>query len=242
MSRRESVEALEDARLRRYLMGGMPDVERQLIEDRIFADEEYFARAMWVESELLDALVCGELPAGEVEGVRRFFAESGQAGRIAIAAALAELGSEGEPSLPAEASIRRWIVLAAGPLVAVLAWIGWQLARMRGLMAGGASPSGPVFTVTLAEGGVTRVHIPSGARMVSVEIDTTHAGMPPVVVVSGRHVGTGSSWTQRIDAGGSPRKLAVALPTGSLPSGMHEILVVPEGSGAPVASYQLVVD
>ncbi len=54
------------------------DKTRAAVQERMFRDEEYFARIRLAELDLIDACAAGWLPADVMEPARRFLAESTQ--------------------------------------------------------------------------------------------------------------------------------------------------------------------
>jgi len=59
--------------LLRYLLGELPDTERTLIEQRFFADEDYYEQLLAVEDELRYDFVQGRLSAARRESFERRF-------------------------------------------------------------------------------------------------------------------------------------------------------------------------
>jgi anti-sigma factor RsiW len=56
--------AYDDTRLESFLLDELPSPEREEIEQRIFADDDLFARVEELETDLLDAYAAGTLEAG----------------------------------------------------------------------------------------------------------------------------------------------------------------------------------
>lgn len=54
-----------DSTLRNYLLGSLPENEVEVYDERIFDDDEFAARVLMVEDDLIDAYVRGELTAEE---------------------------------------------------------------------------------------------------------------------------------------------------------------------------------
>ena len=86
---------IDDEQLRSYLLGDLPEVEEDLLEQRLLAEEEPFDLLEALEAELLAAVSRGELPAAESEKILRRLASSpqGQA-RLALARSLNTLADD----------------------------------------------------------------------------------------------------------------------------------------------------
>ena len=63
----------EDLLLRRFLLGGLSESERGEVEERLFADPEYFRQFRAAEDELTDEYLYGDLDAGERERFETYF-------------------------------------------------------------------------------------------------------------------------------------------------------------------------
>jgi len=86
----------DDRQLRRYLLGELPDDERERLQAAYFADEALFARLLGVEDALIDAYVRGELTEGERARFEQRFGLTGrQLDRVKVARMLA--GAAGTP-------------------------------------------------------------------------------------------------------------------------------------------------
>jgi len=117
--------------IRSYLLGRLSENERELLEERIFADPAFFERVRMTEEELLEDHVFEVLPADEAEKVAdRLMRTPEQIQRWQITAALkkyADRGSEPAAETPVPVarptnSAWKW-ALAASVLVAVLVGI-----------------------------------------------------------------------------------------------------------------------
>ena len=90
------MDLLDDRRLRRYLLGELPDDERERLQAAYFADDALFARLLGVEDALVDAYVRGELTEGERARFEQRFGLTGrQLDRVKVARMLA--GAAGTP-------------------------------------------------------------------------------------------------------------------------------------------------
>jgi hypothetical protein len=54
-----------EALAKRFLLESLSEAERAQIEDRLLADDEFYQQILIVEDDLIDAYVCGEMPAPE---------------------------------------------------------------------------------------------------------------------------------------------------------------------------------
>lgn len=81
----------DEARLTRYLLGEMPDDERERLEEAYFADDGAFEQILIAEEELIDAYARGELSAQERKRFEELFLASprGRA-RVQFARALTD--------------------------------------------------------------------------------------------------------------------------------------------------------
>jgi hypothetical protein len=80
---------LDDRLIVRYLLGEASEQEEQELEERYFADDDYFEHLNAVEEELIDAYVSGELSAGDRKRFEQhFLASSKRRQRVAFAQAL----------------------------------------------------------------------------------------------------------------------------------------------------------
>jgi anti-sigma factor RsiW len=70
------MDARDDQVMIRYLLGGLSEDEQTRLEERFFADDDYFEQLLAVESELIDAYVRGELSGHEREQFETFFLAS----------------------------------------------------------------------------------------------------------------------------------------------------------------------
>ena len=127
----------DDELLRSYLLGGLPEEEADLLEQRLLAEDELFELSEAVEADLLAACARGELAPAERERVQQRLASSprGQE-RLALAHALNTLAGSSEraaaPVLPfsrraATPNAFRWAALAAALLAAAgLSWFAME--------------------------------------------------------------------------------------------------------------------
>lgn len=63
----------DEGLLRRYLLGGLPEAQREPLEEKLFAEEGFLEHLALVEDELIDSYVRDELPAEERERFESHF-------------------------------------------------------------------------------------------------------------------------------------------------------------------------
>lgn len=121
---------LDEAGIRRYLLGLLPEPEAEAVEAEYFASPEALERVRGVEDDLLDDYAAGRLGAGEAQAFeRRYFATPALRQRVMVARALRL--AQGAPSSVAVRRLavrrlRRWqgpLAIAAGLVVAVV--VSW---------------------------------------------------------------------------------------------------------------------
>lgn len=143
----------DEERLKRFLLGELPEPETERVERRLLEDDELFELAEALEWELLEDCALGRLAPEEEERVMARLASTPQGRRrLALAGSLAaaarERSRETEATTgqivpfprrrPPEARARRWAALAAAVLLALLGvWLG---IRQLGTGAGDAAP------------------------------------------------------------------------------------------------------
>ena len=128
---------VDQARLRRYLLGELPEEERLALEERYFAADDVFAGLLAAEDELAEAYLSGALSAAERERYERVFLST-PAGRRTLRLA-EDLGGRLSlrPPRPRAASAR-WrhalgpAAIAAAVVVAAAAGIWVTTGRDRG--------------------------------------------------------------------------------------------------------------
>jgi hypothetical protein len=84
-----------DHTIKKYLLGGLLEEERQQFEERLFIDRSFFELVRIVEDELIDAYIRGDLPEKE-RFVTHFLATPQQMQKLRIAMALREKVSKSE--------------------------------------------------------------------------------------------------------------------------------------------------
>jgi hypothetical protein len=118
----------DDAALRRYLLGLLPEAEADAVEEAYFVRPDVLERVRGVEHDLLDDYAAGQLEPGEKAAFEsRYLASSSLRERVEAARALRLATADKEA--PARVVVRpvRWrvpLAIAAGLLLVVLAfWI-----------------------------------------------------------------------------------------------------------------------
>jgi anti-sigma factor RsiW len=66
----------DEGLLRRYLLGGLPEAEREPLEGRLFSEDEFLEHLALVEDDLIDSYVCDELAPGDRERFESHFLAS----------------------------------------------------------------------------------------------------------------------------------------------------------------------
>ena len=162
--------------IRRYLLGQLPEQERDTVATRIFDDDDTFALACEIETDLIDALARGELAGDEADAVRRFVDESGQSDRLRIARALAR-----RKTIRGPVFVGAFLAVAAALMlmmsVAFFHYRSERLARQQEIATREAKQpvifafAVPAGVTRGAGGNVTRVSIPAGTEEVHIRVD-----------------------------------------------------------------------
>ncbi len=120
---------LDDARVRRYLLGQLTEPETEALEAEYFARAEALEQVWGVENDLVDAYVAGELEAGERAAFEaHYLASPLHRDRVASARALREaIAGAPRVAAPRARPLMPWLALAAGILLILGAW--WVLVR-----------------------------------------------------------------------------------------------------------------
>ncbi len=151
-----NLDTSEEKKLVSYLLGDLPEEERDQLEVRFFADPEYREAIKAVEDDLIDEYVRGELTLAEQTRFVEVFGSSPQRAReIAFARALANVTPlQPEPKQPkAGASIAAWwasllaslsspklafqvaLLVATAALVVASLWLFNEAGRLRSEVA-----------------------------------------------------------------------------------------------------------
>jgi hypothetical protein len=128
----------DDGGLRRYLLGLLPEVEAEALEEAYLAQPEVWERVRGVEDDLLDDYAADRLGEDEKRAFEaRYLASPPLRQRMMAARALRRaLAEAGGPAVPQVAARRRPrvtfpVALAAGLLVAAVAYQLWPAAGPR---------------------------------------------------------------------------------------------------------------
>ena len=128
--------SMDDAAIRSYLLGLMPEAEAEALEEAFLSTPEVWARVRGVEDDLLDDYAAGRLPGEERSAFeRRYLATPPLRERVRAARAL-RLAAPASPA-PAAAPARPrgarpvWLALAATVLLAALLLWRWPSAAER---------------------------------------------------------------------------------------------------------------
>jgi hypothetical protein len=240
----------EDRVIRSYLLGEMTADERAAFQERIFEDDELFARLCEAEDDLTDALASGELSAGEARNMRAYLEASSQQDRLTFAQALSRVK-------PRPAARRAWqwaLPLAAclvlGVAALLLAVRNQHLESRLAQVAPPPSAAGGVYAVQIRPGTLRgagerlALHIPTDSRIVELRLPIRAPGTferyrVDVALASGRQI-----FSETIP-GPLSAELPVAIARAALPNGDYEIAlsgIAPEGSAQPIEYYYFSVD
>ena len=149
------MEAPDDGVIRAYLLGEMNTEERCRFQQRLFEDDELFARVCGVEQDLTDALARGELPPEVAAQVRAFLSESAQQERLAFADALARTERRSARKGRQQWMLPLAVCIVLGMAALLLALRNRNLERQVAQMPPGAAASaGPVYVANLSPGAV----------------------------------------------------------------------------------------
>lgn len=121
---------LDEAGIRSYLLGLLPEAEAEALEEAYFARPEVWERVRGVEDDLLDDYAAGRLGPGEKQAFEsRYLASPPLRERVVAARVLATASDTEVPAARvATARPMRWggpLAIAASLLVAVVAFWAW---------------------------------------------------------------------------------------------------------------------
>lgn len=212
----------EFAQLRRYLLGQLPDGERDAVEDRYFTSAEALAQLEAVEAELMDAYVDGSLsPHERAQWDAYLAAHPNSRERVEFATALHHRFLR-RPAV--WKLLAPWVAIAAALLLAVFLSNRWEPVPPR-------TPA--VFAITLTPGTLRSaaeaphiVRIPPDVEWVRLTLSGT-----PAANVIVRLVDTGGSvWNAALV------QSAVEIPAGVLKDGDY-VATTLGSTGDELADY-----
>jgi hypothetical protein len=251
----------DDELLARYLLGDLPDAERDEAQERLFADPEFFERLLAVENDLIDSYARDTLPRRERELVEaHLLATAQQRRKLRFARALGRVGEKGQRRARPYRFIAPLSIAAALVLALSLAWSlahnrppGKPVAEVQPApIAAPARPAEPapiVATFLLTPGalrdaaGSTRVAPPKNAALVRLELELQNPGAyrsfaADLKTAAGRLVSTQRGLTPESVPGGSV--IAFSIPAGKLTRAEYEITLAgesPVGTRAVIDYY-----
>lgn len=230
--------------VRRYLLGELPENEREAIAGRIFEDDGWHSLAREVENDLIDDFARGSLSRDEEARVRKFLSDTGQHDRLTVARAIA---ARARKSYSGPKVVLVFVSLAA-ILIAVLVTAFYMVRKPLILEQAKSKPVAParapvVFAFQLppaVRGGTLPViRIPSGTEFVEavVELETGHDSYRlDLADQSGRGVAQGETRT--------PGSYRLRVPAAALNPGRYEIKVTAStgaGSPEPIAFHEFTI-
>jgi anti-sigma factor RsiW len=245
-------DALDDAILRRYLLGTLGTESRLAVEARMFSDDRIFwERLSLVEDDLIDDFVKSALDAEErARFEQHFLCTEERRGKLEFACAVRRyVDSRTETqSLP-----RRWfsarvaapvwgLAAAAVLLLALPAAVNWR-------NAASSSPGASVSVRLLpglvrdSQGEVSRLRIPSGTQLVRVQLDAAperyETYRAALIDANGNELWSQSKLNAMPQNGGI---VTLTLPSELLPVGDYYVRLYgfsPGGRPTPVGRYDL---
>jgi hypothetical protein len=242
-----TAETLDDALLRRYLLGEATEDEESRVERHLLTAAAGLENLEMAEDDLIEACARGDLPEAERKRVLAGLAASsaGRA-RLALARDLAYV-ADGEPgtlvNLRAPAPRRPWsgwrlqvAALAAALVLAVATGGVW-----RAMHPGRSALSPAVFELSMAaERGSARMpelKVPSGSPRVELRLaldehETYRAYRAVLRDAAGRAVASARGLAlQRTPTG---PEIVLDLPAADLPPGRYEVAVQGERARGPI--------
>lgn len=122
-----SIHTPPDEVLVRYLLGELPSVEADALDERSVVDPDFFERLDAIENDLVDSYARGELPADVQERVkRRYLTSEARAEKVRFASALAHRHKRPATVIPMKPRARNavpWLL----PMAATIAVVGLGL-------------------------------------------------------------------------------------------------------------------
>jgi anti-sigma factor RsiW len=215
---------LDDSLIRKYLLGELPENEREAVGRQAIADPEFHERVRDVENDLIDACARGELSPSQSRKVESYLEASGQTERLRFARALARRQPSRSLQWQGKAAI------AAGVCIAL--WAVWVAKENRSprppaspLTSIAPAPGNTIMRFSLRAGAVRdataiqAIQIPPGVQ--TVQFDVEQEEFPryreieaDLKTTSGQRV-----WTLTQP----PATLRLLIPTDALGAGSYEL-------------------
>lgn len=198
----------------RFLLGAASEEERQQVEARLFADDEFLAELQDREDALVDDYAQGRLAEGDRAAFeRRFLASPQGRARVAFARAAARLAP---PAAPARTWAPAWLPAAAAVVFAIAAGVlGLRAVRLGDELADERSRA------SAREQDLTR-------RLDALK-PTPQASSPPAFVLQAQGTRSAGEIREMKARGSGTVVLAVPLPAARYTS-YQAVLRTPEGA------------
>ena len=201
----------------RFLLGAASEEERQQVEARLFADDEFLAELQDREDALVDDYAQGRLAeeGDRTAFERRFLASPQGRARVAFARAAARLAP---PAAPARTWAPDWLPAAAAVVFAIAASVlGLRAARLGDELADERSRA------SAREQDLTR-------RLDAALKPTPQASSAPAFVLQAQGTRGGGGIREMKARGAVTVVLAVPLPAGARYTSYQVVLRTPEGA------------
>jgi anti-sigma-K factor RskA len=239
--------------VRQYLLGLLPAGEQQPLEERLFTDEDFYEEILIAEDELIDQYLAGQISRPERERFEEYFLTTPERRlKLRFARALrrrvAAGGTRGVEPAPGPKETSEEVVRPPSPnnffrslwrnpalafslaAAALLLVLGASWVVMRGLRP--RQGTGPVVTVLLTPGGLTRdggdvqqVLVPAGADAVRLRLSLAADDFPSyratLLDAEGATVFTAEGLRPEPSEGG--RVVAVSVPARDVPPGDYRL-------------------
>ncbi len=243
----------------RYLLGQLPDAERDTFEDRYFSDDQLHEQVLAIEEELIDAYVNGELEGQDKTAFeRRFLSSPEYRHKLAFAQALARQADRETPESTRAAasgdtsrSRRDWTAFFAPLRFGGLAWVGAAIVILLAIgYIWNSKTRGPSVQSTLAvvlapatrDAGSTQVKIDSKTGQVRLDLMLNAASYPQylaeVQTADGIPVITQNNLTAQ--PRGQTYMVTAVVPSRLLPPGDYKVKLTgakPDGSHDLLEGY-----
>jgi hypothetical protein len=124
---------VDDRLLRQYLLGAVPEVEAERLDELSVADDEFASRLRAAENDLVDAHACGELAGEDLERFRSFYLSSARRREKARFAETFRSFTDRPTlvSMPRARSRRPWLAVAAGLMLFAGSFLAYQNLNLR---------------------------------------------------------------------------------------------------------------